>query len=133
MGALIELFCVLHDAARMEFETPPTRKAHAAEMVTSVALHLCPEPAFLGRGKPPAISPSPHDKARALPGNKVATCGSHFVNFANVADDSPMGLGDDPLPSTAEKGKTIWENAVAYGAEAVSIYSVMTPPSGVPA
>jgi creatinine amidohydrolase len=133
MGALIDVFSVMRDVGGIKFETTSAPTAHAAEMVTSVAMHLCPELVFMDRAKPPVISPSPHDKVRALSGNKIAFGGSHFINFANMADDSPMGLRDDPLPSTAEKGKTIWENAVAYGAEAVSIYSVMTPPRGVPA
>ncbi|MBR0646352.1 creatininase family protein [Plastoroseomonas hellenica] len=133
MGALIDVFSVMRDVGGVAFETKSAPTAHAAEMVTSVALHLCPELVFMDRAKPPLISPPPSPKVKALSGNKIAFGGSHFINFANMADDSPMGLRDDPLPATAAKGERIWENAVAYGAEAVGIYATMTPPTGVPA
>jgi creatinine amidohydrolase len=128
MGGLIDVFTVMREKGGVTFETKLSPTAHAAEMVTSVALHLFPEMVFMDRAAPPVLNPPPAPGTRSPGGNKLVFDGGHIIVFSDMADDSPSGHRDDPRPATAEKGRQLWDNSVAFGAKAASIFATMRRP-----
>lgn len=126
-GGLIDVFSVMRDVGGVTFATEQAPTGHASEMVTSVALHLCPELVFMDRVEQPPKPLRPFTEGvRTVSSGKVALGPSSFSVFSNIADYTPRGMQGDASGASADKGKLIYENARDYIAEAATAFSRMT-------
>ncbi|WP_426955745.1 creatininase family protein [Muricoccus radiodurans] len=125
VGGVIDIFSVMRDVGGVEYASKQAPTGHGGEMVTSVALHLCPELVFMDEAKAPAALRPFTEGVKTVSSGKVSLGKSSFMVFSDISDYSPLGIQGDPTSATAEKGRTVWENAVAYGVEAATRFSTM--------
>jgi creatinine amidohydrolase len=124
-GGLIDVFSIMRDVGGITYETKNAPTGHASEMVTSVALHLCPELVFMDR-----VQPAPNlggfvDGVRTVSSGKVAMGKSNFSVFSNIRDYTPMGMQGDAMGATKDKGKAVWDESLGYISEAARKFSKM--------
>ena len=125
-GGLIDVFSVMRDVGGVDWATKQAPTGHASEMVTSVALHMCPELVFMDRVQPPPTPLRPFvDGVRTVSSGKVAMGGSSFAVFSNISDYTPLGMQGDASAADAEKGRKTWEAARDYISEAARKFSRM--------
>lgn len=126
MGGLIDVFNTVRDVGGVAWVGKQAPTAHGAEMVTSLALHVCPELVFMDRAQDPGPMRAHAGPAtKPGPNGRVAFDGSGFTLFSSMRDDSPSGIRDDPRHASAEKGATMWENALAFGVKAATVFATM--------
>jgi creatinine amidohydrolase len=125
VGGVIDIFSVMRDVAGVEYASKQAPTGHGGEMVTSAALHVCPELVFMDRARAPDALRSFAEGARTVSSGKVALGRSSFMVFSDISDYSPIGIQGDPGAATAEKGRQIWDAAVAYGIEAATAFAAM--------
>jgi creatinine amidohydrolase len=122
-GGLIDVFSVMRDVGGVEYATKQAPTGHASEMVTSVALHLCPEMVFMDRVQAPPQLRSFVDGVRTISSGKVGFGASSFAVFSNISDYTPLGMQGDATAATAEKGEVVWRAARDYIAAAATKFS----------
>jgi creatinine amidohydrolase len=125
VGGLIDVFSVMRDVAKVTYTTKKAPTGHASEMVTSVALHLCPELVFMDRVQPPPDLRAFVDGVKTVSSGKVALGASSFAVFSDISDYSPLGIQGDAAAASAEQGKAIWEATLDYMAGAAQKFSGM--------
>lgn len=125
-GGLIDVFSIMRDVADINYATKQAPTGHASEMVTSVALHLCPELVFMDRVRPPPELRSFVEGVRTVSSGKVALGKSSFAVFSNIRDYTPLGIQGDASAANPEQGRVIWEATRDYIAEAARKFSQMT-------
>jgi creatinine amidohydrolase len=125
-GAVLDIFSVMRDVGGVEWATKQAPTGHGGEMVTSVALHISPELVFMDRAKAPGALKDFADGMRTVASGKVAIAKSSIMLFSNMSDYSPSGIQGDPTAASAEKGRTVWENALAFGADAATRFARVT-------
>ncbi len=126
-GGLIDVFSIMRDVGGVEYTTKQAPTGHASEMVTSVALHVCPELVFMDRVQPPPTPLRPFvDGVRTVSSGKVAMGASSFAVFSNIRDYTPLGMQGDASAANAEQGRVVWEAACSYIADAAAKFSRMT-------
>ena len=126
IGGLIDVFSVMRDVGGVEYATKQAPTGHASEMVTSVALHVCPEMVFMDRVQAPPELRSFVDGVRTVSSGKVALGASSFAVFSNIRDYTPLGMQGDARAASAEKGQIVWDAACGYIASAATKFSRMT-------
>ncbi len=126
IGGLIDVFSVMRDVGGVEYATKQAPTGHASEMVTSVALHVCPEMVFMDRVQAPPELRSFVDGVRTVSSGKVALGASSFAVFSNIRDYTPLGMQGDARAASAEKGQIVWDAASDYIASAAAKFSRMT-------
>jgi creatinine amidohydrolase len=107
----------------VEWTAKQAPTGHGGEMVTSVALHISPELVFMDRAGAPGPLKDFTEGMRTVASGKVAIGKSSIMLFSDMSDYSPSGIQGDPTAATAEKGRVVWENALAFGAEAATRFS----------
>ena len=126
IGGLIDVFSVMRDVGGVEYATKQAPTGHASEMVTSVAMHVCPEMVFMDRVQAPPELRSFVDGVRTVSSGKVALGASSFAVFSNIRDYTPLGMQGDARAASAEKGQIVWDAASDYIASAAAKFSRMT-------
>lgn len=126
VGGLIDVFSVMRDTAGVTFATSTAPTGHASEMVTSVALHVCPECVFMERVKEPPELRSFTAGVRTVSSGKVSFGRSSFSVFSDISDYSPLGIQGDARGANAAQGKLIWDAALNYVCAAAEKFSGMT-------
>lgn len=124
-GGLIDVFSVMRDVGGVDYRTKNAPTGHASEMVTSVALHLCPEMVFLDRVEPAPDLGGFVKGVRTVSSGKVKMGDSSFSVFSNIRDYTPRGMQGDAMGATAETGRIVWEAALDYTCEAARKFSRM--------
>jgi creatinine amidohydrolase len=125
-GGLIDVFSIMRDVGGVEYKTKQAPTGHASEMVTSVALHVCPELVFMDRVQAPPQPLRPFvDGVRTVSSGKVAMGGSSFAVFSDIRDYTPLGMQGDASGASADQGRLVWEAARTYIAEAAGKFSRM--------
>lgn len=127
VGAVIDVFSVMRDVGGVAWTAKQAPTGHGGEMVTSVALHVSPELVFMDRAAAPGPLRDFAEGMRTVASGKVAIGGSSLLLFSDMSDYSPSGIQGDPTAATAEKGRTVWENALAFGVEAATRLSQVRP------
>ena len=126
-GGLIDVFSIMRDVGDVDYSTKQAPTGHASEMVTSVALHVCPELVFMDRVQPPPKPLRPFvEGVRTVSSGKVAMGASSFSVFSNIRDYTPLGMQGDASGANAEQGRLVWEAARGYIADAATKFSRMT-------
>lgn len=126
VGGLIDVFSVMRDVGGVDWATKQAPTGHASEMVTSVALHMCPELVFMDRVQAPPSPLRPFvEGVRTVSSGKVAMGESSFAVFSNIRDYTPLGMQGDASGADAEKGRKVWEASRDYIAEAARKFSAM--------
>jgi creatinine amidohydrolase len=123
VGAVIDIFSVMRDVGGVEWAANQAPTGHGGEMVTSVALHISPELVFMDRAQPPGALKDFAEGMRTVSSGKVAVGKSALMLFSNISDYSPAGIQGDPTAATAEKGRVVWENALAFGVDAATRFA----------
>jgi creatinine amidohydrolase len=126
VGGLIDVFSVMRDVGGVEYATKQAPTGHASEMVTSVALHVCPDMVFMDRVQAPPELRSFVDGVRTVSSGKVAFGSSSFAVFSNIRDYTPLGMQGDARAASADKGRLVWDAACDYIAAAATKFSRMT-------
>jgi creatinine amidohydrolase len=122
-GAVLDIFSVMRDVGGVEWTARQAPTGHGGEMVTSVALHVSPELVFMDRMKPPGPLRDFTEGMRTVSSGKVAIGCSSIQLFSNISDYAPSGIQGDPTAATAEKGRAVWEKALAFGVDAVTRFA----------
>ncbi|MFT8775826.1 MAG: creatininase family protein [Gluconacetobacter liquefaciens] len=122
-GGLIDIFSVMRDMANVTYAASKAPTGHGGEMVTSVAMHVCPDLVFAERMQKPEDFASFSEDVTTLTSGKVKLGLSSYMIFSNISDYSPIGIQGDPTGATAEKGHLIWENSLDYGVEAATSFA----------
>ncbi|WP_188410988.1 creatininase family protein [Agaricicola taiwanensis] len=125
VGGLIDVFSIMRDVAGVTYTTDKAPTGHASEMVTSAALHVCPEYVFMDRVQAPPPLRSFVDGVKTVSSGKVSFGKSSFQVFSDISDYTPLGMQGDASAANAEQGKVIWETSRAYIAEAAKKFSGM--------
>lgn len=126
VGGLIDVFSVMRDVGDVAYATNKAPTGHASEMVTSVALHVCPDLVFMDRVQRPPELRAFVDGVRTVSSGKVSLGKSSFAVFSDISDYSPPGMQGDASASNAEQGRAIWERALSYVEDAARKFSRMT-------
>jgi creatinine amidohydrolase len=125
VGGLIDVFTIFREVADVTYRTKRAPTGHAAEMVTSVALHVCPELVFMDRVEDaPELRPFV-EGVRTVSSGKVALGRSSFAVFSDISDYTPLGIQGDARHASAEQGRAIWEPAASYIGNAAEKFSEM--------
>jgi creatinine amidohydrolase len=125
VGGLIDVFTVMREVADVAYTTSKAPSGHASEMVTSVALHACPDYVFLDRVQPAPELRAFVDDVKTVSSGKVAFGRSSFAVFSDISDYSPLGMQGDAGAANAEQGRVIWEAAATYVSAAALKFSQM--------
>ena len=125
VGGVIDVFSVMRDVGGVTYDSKQAPTGHGGEMVTSAALHVCPELVFMAEARAPDALRPFTEGVKTVSSGKVSLGASSFMVFSDISDYSPLGIQGDPRAATAAKGRTIWENAVTYGVEAATAFSAM--------
>lgn len=126
VGGLIDVFSIMRDKGGVTYVTDQAPTGHASEMVTSVALHKCPEYVFMDRVKAPPKPLRPFvDGVKTVSSGKVSFDGSSFAVFSDISDYTPLGQQGDASAANAAQGETIWNNSRDYIAAAAAKFSKM--------
>ncbi|WP_431285197.1 creatininase family protein [Humitalea sp. 24SJ18S-53] len=125
VGGLIDVFSIMRDVAGVTYESKQAPTGHGGEMVTSAAMHVCPELVFMDQAKAPAALRAFTDGVKTVSSGKVALGKSSFMVFSDISDYSPLGIQGDPTFASAAKGAQIWDASLAYGVEAAERFSTM--------
>jgi creatinine amidohydrolase len=123
VGGYIDVFTAMREVGGVAWEARQAPTGHAAEMVTSVALHVCPELVFMDRIEAPAPLKDFAPGLRTLASGKVAHEKSSFALFSDISDYAPSGQQGDARAATAEKGRQVWDNTVAWMASAAKAFA----------
>jgi creatinine amidohydrolase len=123
VGGYIDAFTAMREVGGVAWDAKQAPTGHAAEMVTSVALHVCPDLVFMDRveGPPPLKDFAPG--LRTVASGKVAHETSSFALFSDISDYAPSGQQGDARAATAAKGRTVWDNTVAWVASAARAFA----------
>lgn len=130
VGGYIDVFTAMREVSGVAWEAKQSPTGHAAEMVTSVALHICPELVFMDRAEAPPPLKDFAPGLRTVASGKVAHEKSSFALFSDISDYAPSGQQGDARAATAAKGKTVWENTLAWMASAARAFSQARLPPG---
>ncbi|MBB2206105.1 creatininase family protein [Gluconacetobacter takamatsuzukensis] len=122
-GGLIDIFSVMRDTAEVTYAASKAPTGHGSEMVTSVAMHVCPDLVFADRMQKPGSFTTFSQGVTTLTSGKVKLGASSYMIFSNISDYSPLGIQGDPTGATAGKGRQIWESSVDYGVEAATSFA----------
>jgi len=122
-GAVLDIFSVMRDVAGVAWAAKQAPTGHGGEMVTSVALHISPELVFMDRAKAPGPLKDFTEGMKTVASGKVAIGKSSIQLFSDMSDYSPSGIQGDPTAATAEKGKTTWDAALAFGVDAATRFA----------
>lgn len=122
-GAVLDIFSVMRDVGGVEWTAKQAPTGHGGEMVTSVALHISPELVFMDRAAPAGALKDFTDGMRTVASGKAAIGKSSIMLFSNMSDYSPAGIQGDPTAATAERGRTVWENALGFGVDAATRFA----------
>lgn len=125
IGGLIDVFSIMRDVGGVEYATRKAPSGHASEMVTSVALHKCPELVFMDRAEGPESLRPFVDGVNTVSSGKVSFGKSSFAVFSDISDYTPIGAQGDPTGATAAKGEQIWRETLAYMSAAAQKFSRM--------
>jgi creatinine amidohydrolase len=123
VGGYIDVFSVMREVGGVAWEGSQAPTGHAAEMVTSVALHVCPELVFMDRAEAPPPLKDFAPGLRTVASGKVAHGKSSFALFSDISDYAPSGQQGDARAATAEMGRVVWQNTVAWMASAARAFA----------
>lgn len=126
VGGLIDVFSIMRDVAAGRFVTRSAPSGHASEMVTSVALAKFPELVFMDRARAAGGLRAFAEGVSTVSSGKVSFGKSSFAVFSDISDYAPIGTQGDPTQASAELGHAIWNDTVAYIAEAAARFSAMS-------
>lgn len=114
IGGYIDVFSVMREVGGVAWETKQAPTGHAGEMVTSVALHICPDLVFRERieAVPPLKDFAPG--LRTVASGKVAFEKSSFALFSDISDYTAAGQQGDARAAAADKGRLVWDNTLAW-------------------
>lgn len=130
VGGYIDVFSAMREVGGVAWEAKQAPTGHAAEMVTSVALHLCPELVFPDRMEAPPPLKDFAPGLRTVASGKVAHEKSSFALFSDISDYAPSGQQGDARAATAAKGAQVWTNTVAWMASAARAFAKAKLPPG---
>lgn len=125
VGGLIDVFTVMREVADVSYATKKAPSGHASEMVTSVALHVCPDYVFMERAQEPPELRAFVEGVKTVSSGKVGFGRSSFAVFSDISDYSPLGIQGDARGANAAQGKAIWDATATYIAEAALKFSRM--------
>ena len=123
VGGYIDVFTAMREVGGVAWEARQAPTGHAAEMVTSVALYVCPELVFMDRIEAPPPLKDFAPGLRTVASGKVAHEKSSFALFSDISDYAASGQQGDARAATAEKGRQVWENTVAWMASAARAFA----------
>lgn len=118
VGAVLDVLSVMRDVGGVTWTSTMAPTGHGGEMVTSVALHVAADLVFMDRAHAPARLRDFAEGMRTMTSGRVAIGNSSLLLYSNMSDYSPSGIQGDPTSATAEKGRIVWENALAFAVEA---------------
>lgn len=131
VGGYIDVFGTMREVGGVAWEAKQAPTGHAAEMVTSVALHVCPELVFLDRIEAPPPLRDFAPGLRTVASGKVAHGKSSFALFSDISDYAPSGQQGDARAASAAKGRMVWENTLAWMTGAAKAFAqAKLPPGG---
>ncbi|MBI4182420.1 MAG: creatininase family protein [Proteobacteria bacterium] len=117
-----DCFQLMREVSDAPVATKVSPYAHGSERTTSMILHIAPglvdlKAARIGKPKPLGNGFEVLSSARAK------YKGSSIGLYVNQEDYNPMGSTGDPTHATPEMGKKIFEDVVAYVADAATAFS----------
>lgn len=130
VGGYIDVFTTMREVGGVAWEAKQAPTGHAAEMVTSVALHVCPELVFRDRIEAPAPLNDFAPGLRTIASGRVAHGASGFALFSDISDYAPCGQQGDARAATAAKGRQVWENTLAWMTGAARAFAAARLPPG---
>jgi creatinine amidohydrolase len=130
VGGYIDVFTAMREVGGVAWDAKQAPTGHAAEMVTSVALHVCPELVFLDRLEEPPPLRDFAPGLRTVASGKVAHGKSSFALFSDISDYASSGQQGDARAASVEKGRQVWDNTVAWMASAARAFAQAKLPPG---
>ncbi len=128
LTATVDVFKIMRDVGGVTYTATHSPTGHAAELTTSVMLHLAPDQVRMDRARSCPIGQLHPDFSTAGSGS-VTFASSGFNLYADMSDYNPAGCNGDPTAATAAQGRQLFDNAVTYVAEVAERFRTVTLPA----